>query len=138
VKLVLDANVLVAAFGSRGACADLFKHLAGRYPLAISEVMLDDLRRTLVLKFHLAEDDVGDVESVIRKAATIVHPEGPPEAVCRDPDDDHVLAAALTCNADAIITGDKDLLVLHPFRGIAILRPRDFWNFEASTGRAGN
>lgn len=43
---------------------------------------------------------------------------------CRDPDDDHLLALALSGEADVIISGDADLLVLDPFRGIPILTPR--------------
>jgi predicted nucleic acid-binding protein len=42
---------------------------------------------------------------------------------CRDPRDDKFLALAVAGHADCIITGDKDLLALHPFRGIAILTP---------------
>lgn len=98
--------------------------------------MLDDLRRNLPRKFRLGEEEVADVGSVVRKAVAIVQPTVPPEAVCRDPDDDQVIVGALAGGADAVITGDKDLLVLHPFRGIAMLRPRDFWRFEASRGRA--
>jgi uncharacterized protein len=43
--------------------------------------------------------------------------------ICRDPKDDKLLALALDGNADIIVTGDKDLLTLHPFRGIAIITP---------------
>jgi putative PIN family toxin of toxin-antitoxin system len=46
--------------------------------------------------------------------------------VCRDPRDDKFLSLAVSGNADLIITGDKDLLVLHPFRGIDIIRPIDY------------
>jgi len=45
---------------------------------------------------------------------------------CRDPKDDIFLSLALTIKADCIITGDDDLLVLHPFRGVPILTPREF------------
>jgi uncharacterized protein len=45
---------------------------------------------------------------------------------CRDGDDNRVLELAVTGNAAAIITGDNDLLTLTPFRGVAILSPRDF------------
>lgn len=45
---------------------------------------------------------------------------------CRDPKDDKFLELAVSGNADVIVTGDKDLLALHPFRGIAILTPLDF------------
>ena len=46
--------------------------------------------------------------------------------VCRDPNDDHVLAAALAVKADFIVTGDKDLLSLEVFRGIRIVAARPF------------
>jgi uncharacterized protein len=45
---------------------------------------------------------------------------------CRHPPDDKFLSLAVSGNADLILTGDKDLLVLHPFRGIDILNPTDY------------
>ena len=45
---------------------------------------------------------------------------------CRDPKDNKFLELAISANASSIITGDKDLLVLHPFRGIPILNAVDF------------
>jgi len=44
-------------------------------------------------------------------------------AVCRDPKDDKFLELAIDGHADIIITGDKDLLALHPFHGIPIITP---------------
>ena len=52
----------------------------------------------------------------------------PREAVrdCRDPTDNRYLELALAAGASAILTGDEDLLVLHPWRGIPVLRPAEF------------
>lgn len=47
-------------------------------------------------------------------------------SVCRDPKDDLVLEAAINGHAACIVSGDDDLLVLHPFRDISILRPAEF------------
>ncbi len=47
---------------------------------------------------------------------------------CRDPKDNKFLELSIAANASCIITGDKDLLVLHPFRGIPILNAVDFIN----------
>ena len=45
---------------------------------------------------------------------------------CRDPRDDKFLEVAVHGHADVLITGDADLLTLHPFRGVAILTPASF------------
>lgn len=50
---------------------------------------------------------------------------------CRDPKDDKFLEVALNGRADAIITGDADLLALHPWRGIAILPPAEYLTWAA-------
>ncbi len=47
---------------------------------------------------------------------------------CRDPKDNKFLEVAISANASCLITGDKDLLILHPFRGIPILNAVDFVN----------
>jgi putative PIN family toxin of toxin-antitoxin system len=53
---------------------------------------------------------------------------------CRDPGDDKFLELAVSGKASHIITGDQDLIALHPFRGISILTPREFLdqNFQKS------
>jgi uncharacterized protein len=45
---------------------------------------------------------------------------------CRDPNDDMFLELAIAGEASCIVSGDKDLLILNPFRGIPILTPRAF------------
>jgi putative PIN family toxin of toxin-antitoxin system len=49
-----------------------------------------------------------------------------PIRACRDPKDDKFLEVAVHGRADAIVTGDQDLLVLSPFGGIAILTPAEY------------
>ena len=51
---------------------------------------------------------------------------------CRDPSDDKILELAVNGRADYIITGDDDLLVMNPFRGIPIIRPAEFLEIAAS------
>ncbi len=45
---------------------------------------------------------------------------------CRDPKDDKYLELALAAGASVIVSGDADLLVLHPWRGVRVLRPADY------------
>lgn len=53
---------------------------------------------------------------------------------CRDPADDKFLEAAVNGGADVIVTGDDDLLALHPFEDVAILSPADFLERVAGDG----
>jgi uncharacterized protein len=55
----------------------------------------------------------------------VIDPPPLPQPVCRDPNDDMVLALALAAQVDLIVSGDNDLLVLHPFEGIPIFSPAD-------------
>lgn len=47
-------------------------------------------------------------------------------SICRDPKDDKLLELAVSGNASFLVTGDKDLLVLNPFRTVEIITPREF------------
>jgi predicted nucleic acid-binding protein len=55
--------------------------------------------------------------------AEVVEPPPLPQPVCRDPDDDAVLALAIAAKADLIVSGDEDLLSMNSFAGIPILSP---------------
>lgn len=58
--------------------------------------------------------------------ATVLVEISAPIRVCRDPRDDKFLEVAVHGRADVIVTGDADLLALHPFRGVDILTPADY------------
>jgi predicted nucleic acid-binding protein len=75
-----------------------------------------------------------DVRAAVRlfeETFTLVAPEALEPPTYRDPDDDVVLATALAGESAAIVSGDQDLLILDPFRGIHVLSPADFWKWEA-------
>jgi putative PIN family toxin of toxin-antitoxin system len=57
-----------------------------------------------------------------------------PITACRDPTDDKFLEVAVNGGASCIVTGDDDLLTLHPFRGIDILNARDFLESRHGAG----
>jgi uncharacterized protein len=72
---------------------------------------------------RIARADTSREALVARYAELIerVTPAALPQPVARDPDDDQVLACALAAQADAIVSGDRDLLTLGSFQGIPIL-----------------
>jgi uncharacterized protein len=125
VRLVLDTNVLVAAIVADGLCRDLVRLRVRAHTIITSEPLLRELRTTLREKFRAAPDEL-PLLSALYDEAEIVTPAKLGERVCRDKDDDIVLATALAGKARVIVTGDNDLLVLRQFRGIRILLPRQF------------
>lgn len=73
--------------------------------------------------------DVEDWLEYIKTYARLVPASGTVSGVCRDPDDDKFLDAAISGGADVLISSDKDLQVLEAFRGVKILSPADFLSF---------
>jgi putative PIN family toxin of toxin-antitoxin system len=131
MRVLLDTNVLIAAFVARGACSELFEHCARSHTLVTSAALLAELDTALRRKFGATVRDAHAVVALLRRRADLIDPRPLGRPVCRDPDDDAVLAAALSGRCDCIVTGDKDLLVLESFEGIPIVTPMVFWKVEA-------
>ena len=74
----------------------------------------------------MRQNIIDNIGEFLREHANISIPVPLTSDVCRDPDDIKVLGLAVASNADYIVTGDKDLLVLKSFQGIPILNPRSF------------
>jgi uncharacterized protein len=131
VKIVFDTNVLIAAFIARGVCHKLLEHCILYHTIISSEFILDEVSENLTEKFKFSAARVNEVESLLRSRLEIVKPGKLELPICRDSDDDNILAVALAGNCDCIITGDKDLIVLENFNGIKILNPSDFAEYES-------
>lgn len=130
MKIVLDTNVVIAALIAEGTCYELLEHCIRRHTLITSSFILAEVQEKLVEKFGYDPELATEVVSVLRSRMRTV-PLGELETpVCRDPDDDHILATALGGECDCIITGDKDLLVLQKYKNIEIFSPRDFFTCE--------
>jgi putative PIN family toxin of toxin-antitoxin system len=125
VRIVLDTNVLFSAFVAHGVCAGLYEECLQQAQLFTSPFILAELREKLVKKAKLTAGEAGEVIDAVRADAELVDPLPLAKLACRDPDDDWILATAVAAQADALVTGDKDLLVLKKFQGIPILTPRD-------------
>ena len=115
MKIVLDTNVLIAALISRGVCHELLEHCVLRHTLVTSDFILGETQEKLIEKFGYTAELAAEAVSVLRSRMKVVTPSKLESQVCRDPDDDNILAAAVSGNCDCIITGDKDLLVLKQY-----------------------
>lgn len=131
MKIVLDTNVLIAALIARGVCHELLEHCVLRHTLLTSDFILEETQEKLTEKFGYSVDLAEEAVSLLRSRMKLVAPANLERQVCRDPDDDNILAAAVSGKCDCIITGDKDLLVLKEYEGIDILSPRDFITNES-------
>ena len=125
MRVVCDTNVLVAALIADGLCRDVVKRRLTRVELFTSAGLVRELETTLRNKFRATTGDLAFVDAY-RERAVLIRPAKLHKPVCRDPDDDLVLATAQAAKADCILTGDQDLLVLERFLNIAILAPRAF------------
>lgn len=129
MRVVLDTNVIVAAFATRGLCAEIFEVCLTGHSIIISEHILSEIQKTLIEKIHLPKGIVQNITGYLKNIAELFEPEQIDKSVCRDKNDNKIIGTAVSGNADFIITGDNDLLVLKKYRGIAIIIPREFWTF---------
>ena len=134
MRVCLDTKVLVAAFATRGLCADLFRTVLAEHDLVIGEVILAELRRTLSSKLKLPADRIEAVEVVLATVPILPKPARPSDLTLRDPADRWVLATAVAGSADVLVTGDKDLLAAAGQSAIPILQPREFWELLRTSG----
>jgi putative PIN family toxin of toxin-antitoxin system len=135
MRLVLDANVLIAAFVARGVCAELLEFCVREHEVVTSEAVLEEVRRNLVGKVKVTALQADQTVRLLRTRLEVVEPVALEAPACRDPDDDVVLGTAIAGRCVAIVTGDRDLLDLVTHRHIAIVSPRGFWSFESHRAR---
>jgi putative PIN family toxin of toxin-antitoxin system len=126
MKIVLDANVVVAAFAARGLCESIMEVCLSEHEIVLGDDWLDEILRNLRYEIKLPSSVVDNIGAFLREHSTISIPVPLSSDVCRDPDDVKVLGLAVASNSDYNVTGDKDLLVLKRFQGIPILDPRSF------------
>ncbi len=119
MRIVLDTNVVISALLWRGPPYQLLTTLRA-HPAATRRLAAIGKTPRAVLADYL-------------EAIELVEPIESPR-VARDPDDDQVLAAALSARADVIVSGDADLLTLGSFQNIRILSPRQALSVLAELG----
>jgi putative PIN family toxin of toxin-antitoxin system len=134
-RFVADTNVLISRLVFRNSVSAQAVRLAtAAGDLLVSMETLEELESVLFRpkfdKYIPLSKRLAFYES-LRLTAEFIESVAPVSA-CRDPKDDKFLALAITGKADYILTGDQDLLVLHPFRGIDILNPRQYLDRQST------
>jgi putative PIN family toxin of toxin-antitoxin system len=133
LRVVADANVLISAALARSPNAPsvliLEAALDGRLDLVTSPQLLGEvtsvLKRPRLRKYLSTDEALRFVAGLATQTILLTDPPGPPAAVCRDPDDDYLVALATARHADAIVSGDPDLHAIDNKQlDIEILTPR--------------
>jgi putative PIN family toxin of toxin-antitoxin system len=79
---------------------------------------------------YFSDEDIRMFGAVITKTAEWIEVGGEIKE-CRDPKDNKFLEVAVSGGASHLVTGDSDLLALHPFRGVQIIAPQKFLESES-------
>ncbi len=134
ISAVVDLNVIVSALIiARGVPFDVWAAWqANRFTLLISEGMILELAGKLVepriaQKYGLTTDDASFTTALLRTQGSLVAvSDSQVTHITGDPEDDLVLATAHLGRADYLVTGDRKLLGLGEYEGVAIVSPREF------------
>ena len=130
MRVIIDTNVLISGLLWGGPPHELLEHArAGTVSIVRSPQLLleliDVLGRSkfdsiLVRSSSSRERSLAQIRQLLTE---VIEPPPLPYPVCRDSDDDQVLALAIAAKVDLIISGDNDLLVMRAFEGIEIVAP---------------
>ncbi len=129
MRAVFDTNVLLSGLLWRGHPHTLLERVrAGTLAIVSSPALLIELTEVIGrAKFDviLVRSNTSRARALaeVRQLAEVIDPPPLSQPVCRDPDDDAVLALARAASADLIISGDDDLLSLRAFEGIPVVSP---------------
>ncbi len=128
MRAVLDTNTIISALLFSGTASRLVPiWQSGRIQPLLSRAILDECLRALAYpKFGLAADDIKELlGETFLPFAEVVRSTKRLAIRVRDPDDRKFLECAVAGRAEFLVTGDRDLLALQSYRGIAILTAGD-------------
>ena len=130
MRICLDSNVLVAAFATRGLCADLLRLVLTEHALLVTQPVLDEVERALKKKIRLPADRVAAVAAFLADYLAAQDEVQTPELGLRDPDDIAVVRSAIAAGAAVLVSGDKDLLEAD--LPLQVVSPRGLWDLLRS------
>ena len=127
MKVVFDTNILVSALVFPGGRADaaLRRILEEQDQLIISKAILAELLRVLGSKFSRDSEELAHVAVFLSELALSVKPRRRLRVV-KDEPDNRILECALTGSAEVIVIGDHSLLALGEYKGVRIIRLREY------------
>jgi putative PIN family toxin of toxin-antitoxin system len=130
MKAVLDTNVLISAVISTGTSHEvLVEGFEGSYTIVVSPETIQEFEGTLLKypdKFGMSQEEVEKERDTVEYFAEFVTPETEIDVVEEDKSDNMFLEAAVSADAEYVVSGDTHLLEIDDYRGIEILPPDEF------------
>lgn len=128
MKIVLDTNVLISGIFFSGPPSEILKAWQdGHVQLVLSPEIIEKYTRVSTL---LADEypgiEIGAILTLVVAHSETIQTAPLADQACEDPADDKFLACALSSKSKLVISGDKHLLKVSGYRGIAVLTPRAF------------
>lgn len=130
MRVILDANVAIAAVASRGLCEAVLEVCLEQHQLILCDGILAEVEEKLRDKLRVPPPIIAEFLNVLRGNAAVLEPEAVAKGTCQDPNDLMILGLIGPGKADAIVTGDKDLLVVKRYKSTRIMSPRRFWEWN--------
>ncbi len=135
-RIILDTSTIVSAIlfpksVPAAAVRQAFREGTVLTSYAAAQELEDVVTRAKFDRYQTPEIRVARVDALLATMSAIAPAER--LQICRDPKDDKFLELALAAGADFLVTGDADLLALHPFHKTAILTPADYLAHRART-----
>ena len=127
MKLVFDTNIFISAIVIPHSKAEkaILKIIEGIDTLVISKDIINEILSVLSTKFHRDREAISHAAFYLSELAQIVTPRKAVQVFKDDPDN-RILECALSGKADAIVTGDKEMLKLKAFEGIKIISLKEY------------
>ncbi|MCU0392611.1 MAG: putative toxin-antitoxin system toxin component, PIN family [Thermoflexibacter sp.] len=126
MKIVLDTNVLLSAIVFGGVASKIYEFCILYAHLFTSNFILQEVEEKLRGKLKIPDEYLAEALALLKEKNEIIEPNTPKPVICRDIDDNNILQLAESVQANYIITGDKDLLVLEKYMGTEIVSPKQF------------
>lgn len=128
MKIILDTNVFISGIFFSGPPSQILQAWQKKsFQIVLSEQILNEYQRVAEeLSYKYPQVDIAPIIELVTIHGQLIDTKGINISICEDPDDDKFIECAIAGKCDIIVSGDKHLLKLTGYKGIKILRPREF------------
>ena len=126
IRILPDTNIIISSVFWQGNPYEVVRRgILGEYQLVTSAEILDEVVNKLRNKFQYPEESIQELIDILLNYCYVVEVKSKFDVV-RDKKDNKIVECAFDGKVDYIVTGDPDLLELKEFKGIKIIKPKNF------------